>query len=377
MKNLTPQQEYLLLGKVSNTLSEKELEEWEKMVQQVPDIVAAYEQFTQQLPPEQVAAHFSYVDEPNYWDDLSSSLKERPKVHRLPFFRRRWVAAAVIIGVVAAGSVLWNQLRQPNIAAHTKPDIELRLADGSIVNLSQQQGNIKTSSGQLNNTNKTLTYSISNNTTSTAINTLTVPVGLDYKISLADGTEVWMNSATVLKFPLAFTGATREVTINGEAYLKVAEDAKKPFIVHLPNSAVQVLGTEFNVNTYDAGIEKVALVKGSVNMQAPTGESKLTPGKQAVYRTGQPVTQETFDAKFVLGWQKGLFYFDEVSLEEISRVIPRWYGMKVVIDNPAVRRKKFVGVLDRNQPISIFQDDLKLIAGIDSYVDEHHVLHFK
>lgn len=391
MNNLTAHQEYLLLGKVSNTLDEDESKEWEQMIQNLPGVAAAYEQFVSQLPAEHIASGFSYVDQPGYWDDLTASLQKENqstikvpatgKVRRISFFRNRWIAAAIVVGVIAGSVFLWKQIQHRgntnDFAANKKTNIELRLADGSVINLSQRQGSIQTDAAQLNNNNKTLSYSAGDKVIATAINTLTVPVGLDYKIRLADGTEVWMNSATELKFPLAFPGNTREVTINGEAYLKVAKDAQKPFIVHLPNSTVQVLGTEFNVNSYDPGTVKVALVEGSVNMTAPTGEIKLSPGREAIYREGQSLKQDAFDAKFVLGWQKGLFYFDEATLQEIAKVVPRWFGMEVIIDNPEIKGKKFVGVLDRNQPISAFQDDLKLISGIDSYVDKNNVLHFK
>ncbi len=390
MTNLTAHQEYLLLGKVSNTLGEQEIKEWEQMVQQLPEVATAYKQFIDQLPHDQVATGFSYVDDPGYWEDITASFKEKDpaispappaRVRQPSFFRSRWMAAAIVAGIIVGSVFLWNQSRQPanrdNMAANEKPNIELRLADGKVINLSRQQGSIRTNAAQFNNTNKTLTYSTSNNTAAIAINTLTVPIGLDYKINLSDGTEVWMNSATELKFPMAFADVTREITINGEAYLKVAKDTKRPFIVHLPHSTMQVLGTEFNVNSYDSGLVKVALVEGSVNMEAPTGTAKLVPGKQAIYHEGQSIQQETFDAKFVLGWQKGLFYFDEVTLQEIAKVVPRWFGMQVVIDDPAINHKKFVGVLDRNQPISNFQGDLKLISGIDSYVDKNNVLHFR
>jgi len=188
---------------------------------------------------------------------------------------------------------------------------------------------------------------------------------------------IWLNSATKLEFPLAFPGDTREITISGEAYLKVAKNAAKPFIVHLPHSTVQVLGTEFNVNTYDSGLVKVALVEGSVNMQAPTGTSKLAPGKQAVYRFGQPISQETFDARTVLSWQKGLFYFNDASLQEISKVLPRWYGIQVTIDDPSILSRTFSGIIDRNKPIEVFMEDLKMISRINAYRDKQNVLHFK
>lgn len=380
MSNLTAHQEYLLLGKVSNTLNKRESKEWEQMVKQMPDVAEAFKQFSSRLPSEEMASGFGYLDDPGYWDDLALSFGKRPIAPKpyIRFLRSRWAAAAVFVGIIALSAVLWGRFRQRGMqVASQKPSVELRLADGSAVNLSQHQGRIKTGITSLSNSNNTLTYTVNASADARSINILTVPIGLDYKIFLADGTEVWLNSATELKFPLAFLGNSREIAINGEAYLKVAKDAGKPFIVHLPHSSVKVLGTEFNVNTYDSGIVAVALVEGSVNLQTPGGDANIVAGKQAIYTKGQPIRQEPFDPTYVLGWRQGLFYFDEATLEEISKVVPRWYGMQVVIDNPAIKDKKFAGVLDRKQSISVFQGDLKLISGIDSYVDRDNVLHFK
>ena len=289
--------------------------------------------------------------------------------------------ASVAIVMLTAGSILWSQFSKPGrrdqVAVPSKPAIELKLAGGQVVNLSQEQGAIDAGAAKLSNSNKSLSYSVNNDQSLIGINTLTVPIGLDYKINLADGSMIWLNSATKLEFPLAFPGDTREITISGEAYLKVAKNAAKPFIVHLPHSTVQVLGTEFNVNTYDSGLVKVALVEGSVNMQAPTGTSKLAPGKQAVYRFGQPISQETFDARTVLSWQKGLFYFNDASLQEISKVLPRWYGIQVTIDDPSILSRTFSGIIDRNKPIEVFMEDLKMISRINAYRDKQNVLHFK
>lgn len=379
MGNLTVHQRYLLLGKVSKTLNDEESEEWDQMLEQVPEVAAAYEQFTRRLPADKVASGFSYVDEPGYWDDLAVTLKGKPVApgRLLPWWRSRWTAAAAFAGIVATSALLWSQFSpKDTLVASQKPSVELQLADGSAINLSQRKGSIKTGTASLNNTNNTLTYTAGNNTRSTAINTLRVPTGLDYKILLADGTEVWMNSATELKFPLAFPGNTREITIDGEAFLKISKNAQKPFIVHLPHSTVQVLGTAFNVNTYDSAVETVSLVEGSVNLHTVVGDTRLEPGTQAVFSHGR-VQEKTFNPKYVLGWREGLFYFDETTLPEISQAIERWFGMQVMIDNPAIRDKKFAGVLDRKQPISVFQNDLKLISGIDSYIDQNKVLHFK
>jgi len=385
MEQLTDEEKYLLLGKVTGTLSPVEEEVLEHLFQTNPHARPAYDELAGALPMEDVTTQFARRKENPTWRDLKTEFRKKqslrqPPIKRIPFYKKKWVAAAGIIGVLATGAILWNQWRKPGAdldIASVKPAIELKLANGQVVNLSQQQGDIDAGTAQLTNNNKALSYSIDSGMAAVGINTLTVPIGLDYKINLADGSEVWLNSATKLEFPLAFPGATREITINGEAYLKVAKNAAKPFIVHLPHSSVQVLGTEFNVNSYDSGVVKVALVEGSVNMQAPTGASRLVPGKQAIYHAGQPISEEIFDARSVLSWRKGLFYFNNASLQEISKVLPRWYGINIAIDDPAILDRTFSGVINRNRPIQVFMEDLKVISRIDTRIDQNGTLHFK
>ena len=390
MDQLTDEEKFLLLGKVTGTLSLEEQEALEQLFHTNPYARPAYEELTAALPAEDVANAFARRKAHTTWKDLASGLRQERqlatfKTRIIPLYTKKWIAAVAITAILMTGALVWQQfyrLNEPEVATiPAKPGIELKLANGQVINLSQQRGNINTGTVQLNNNNKSLTYATTtttnNSSTAIAANTLTVPVGLDYKINLADGSEIWLNSATRLDFPLAFTGNTREITINGEAYLKVAKNAAKPFIVHLPNSTVQVLGTEFNVNSYDSGVVRVALAEGSVNMKTLTGETELSPGRQAIYHAGQPIEQEDFDARRVLSWRKGLFYFNNASLEEISRVVPRWYGIQVAIDDPAILSRRFTGVIDRNRPIDVFVEDMKVISGIDARVNKNGVLHFK
>ncbi|MBV8251515.1 MAG: FecR domain-containing protein [Chitinophaga sp.] len=385
MDQLTSEEQFLLLGKVSGSLSPDEENALEQLFQSNPHARQAYEELVSSLPVEDVTVHFAQRKENPTWRDLKTEFQERGQsslvVKQVPFYRKKWIAAAMVIGVMAMGAVLWQQFRKSVktdlIKIPSTSAIELKLANGQVINLSQEQGTINVGTAQLNNTNKSLNYATGNSPTVAGINTLTVPIGMDYKINLSDGSEVWLNSATQLEFPLSFSGNTREITINGEAYIKVAKNALKPFLVHLPHSTVQVLGTEFNVNTYDSGVVRVALVEGSVNMHAATGESKLTPGKQAIYQIGKSITQVVFEERNVLSWRKGLFYFNDISLEEISKVLLRWYGVKVVIENPALLSRQFSGVINRNRPIQYFIEDLKVISHIDAELDRNGVLHFK
>lgn len=385
MDLLTSEEQFLLLGKVSGSLSPDEENAWEQLSLTNPHARQAYEELVSSLPVEDVTVHFARRKENPTWRDLKSEFQESQQspliVKQIPFYRKKWVAAAMVIGLLAMGAVLWQQfgksVKKDLVTIPSKSAIELKLANGQVINLSQKQGTIDVDAAQFNNTNKSLFYATGNSSTVAGINILTVPIGMDYKINLSDGSEVWLNSATRLEFPLSFTGNTREITINGEAYVKVAKNPLKPFLVHLPHSTVQVLGTEFNVNTYDSGVVTVALVEGSVNMRAATGESKLTPGKQAIYQSGKLITQDTFDERHVLSWRKGLFYFNDASLKEISNVLLRWYGIKVVIENPAILSRQFSGVINRNRPIQIFIEDLKIISHIDAELDQNGVLHFK
>jgi transmembrane sensor len=246
----------------------------------------------------------------------------------------------------------------------------------SIIDLTSTKGSINTRSATINNTGETLTYN-SNRFDNGSMNTLTVAPGMDYLITLADGSKVWMNSTTKIDFPFSFSGKTREISIDGEAYLEVAKKNDQPFIVHLPGSEVQVLGTEFNVNTYDTGTIKVSLIEGSVKFNAASGNLTLKPGRQGVYLRNKNIYDQIFDSQKTLSWRKGIFYFDESPLEEIAKIIPRWFNTKTVIDNERNKSKRFVGVVNKNLPLSEFLKTLEYVADFKSYFDKDGVLHFK
>lgn len=291
-------------------------------------------------------------------------------------------AAAAVVLLAIAG---WLLFKGSPGSDHTSPalvfrpgstdHIRLELASGKTVDLSGRQGLISTEGAELTNEGDALTYRPS--APVSGINTLTVPAGASYSITIADGTKVWLNSMSVLKFPLEFTGNSREISIEGEAYLKVAENKSNPFIVHLPNSNVLVTGTEFNINTYNPDAERVALVNGSVYLSAANATTILTPGTQAVYNTRSGWSKTSFDTDEVLGWRQGLYYFYDTTLEDISGTLTRWFGITVVIDHPAIRDRRFAGVLDKNQSIHVFLKNIKAVAGINYYfTDEEQELHF-
>jgi transmembrane sensor len=204
---------------------------------------------------------------------------------------------------------------------------------------------------------------------------------MDYKITLSDSSEIWLNSVSSLSFPSTFAADKREISIRGEAYCRIAKHANQPFIIHLPGNTVQVTGTEFNVNTYSSSGVRVALVDGGVNLvSGATAASgpvtlKINPGFQAVSAAGK-IEQAPFQADKVLGWRQGIYNFDGAALDEISEVLARWFGTRTQLDDPSLAHKKFAGALYKKRPLSSFLDNFKVISHIDSYFDEKGMLHF-
>jgi hypothetical protein len=243
------------------------------------------------------------------------------------------------------------------VASVYKPDtpsknIQLELANGQVINLSN---NKVADNLVMQHINKAPEYA-----------TLKTPDGKDYTIRLSDGTEVQLNAATTMRFPLSFTGNKREVFINGEAFLKVSPNRDKPFIVHLPNSTVFVLGTEFNVNTYNE--ERIALITGALKVN----DILLKPGQESVASV-----IHTFDETDVLSWRNGKFVFNNTTLEEVCKILPRIYGIAVELDNKAIADKRFSGVIDKNKPIAHVLEALKATNGLNYFTDNNSVLHIK
>ncbi len=209
---------------------------------------------------------------------------------------------------------------------------------------------------------------------SSQLATLIVPPGKDYTVRLPDGTEVMLNAATILQMPLTF-GDNREVTLNGEAWFGVAKNEQKPFRVHLPKSTVQVLGTTFNVNTYDSSHVKVALESGAVRMLTNDGDLLLEPGNAVHYQPGKKPVATTFDAG-LFSWKDGYYVFEHTPISEIGDIIARTYRVKVVMDSRATANREYSSRLEKNAPLEQFLVRLKTLNNIDyQFENGDSVLH--
>ena len=277
------------------------------------------------------------------------------------------IAASIVVLVVAG----WWFGREPEpkggnvqIMAETIQPGQSRavvtLADGQQIVLEQANRKIEESDGTVLHSDSGALVYIANAEKMVAkvmYNTVSIPRGGEYRLELADGTKVWLNAATELRFPVNFTGNMREVYLKGEAYFQVKRDEKHPFIVHTSMGAIEVLGTSFNVRDYESEREVVTTLEtGRVIYVSGNTREKVTlnPGYQVLEKESSPVEVRKVDPLQYTGWREGKYVFEDVALEDIMRTLCRWYDIDVVYADPAVKKFHFTGDLERYESISVF-----------------------
>lgn len=197
----------------------------------------------------------------------------------------------------------------------------------------------------------------------TATKTVVIPRGRLYKVTLSDGSEVWLNADSRLVFPARFSGARRRVELEGEAYFKVAKDASHPFIVKAGNVSTVVLGTEFNVRSYVNEAPEVALVEGSVvvNDCRSSRTVKLIPGQAAVVAK-EKIAVNRINTDYYKQWKEGLFYFDNASLLDVMKELGRWYNIGIEIEDPSLARYNIHFIGSRDDRLEQIVSDLNFFS---------------
>ncbi|HLA51805.1 MAG TPA: FecR domain-containing protein [Flavitalea sp.] len=197
------------------------------------------------------------------------------------------------------------------------------------------------------------------------INTLSTPVGGQYQLRLEDGTEVWLNAASSISFPTAFSDKERSVEVKGEVYFEVKRDPSKPFKVTFNGNTITVLGTHFNVMAYeDEDLNRVTLLEGSVNLSNASSQSKLVPGQQAVVnRRTSAIENRKVNVEEAIAWKKGFFFFENENIESIMRKLSRWYNTTTDYQGD-MKGKEFSGTVSRFENISEVLDLLEETGSI-------------
>ncbi|MBE8724374.1 FecR family protein [Flavobacterium hungaricum] len=186
-----------------------------------------------------------------------------------------------------------------------------------------------------------------------SFNTLSTPTGGQYNIVLADGTKVFLNAVSSIKYPTQFNGDQRIVELDGEAYFEVAKNKSKPFIVKSDQQSIEVLGTHFNVHAYDnESVVKTTLLEGSVAVSSKNQKAVLKPGQQAnLSDNTAKITIKEVDTEAAIAWKNGRFKFDNADLKSVMKQLERWYGIKVEYRGD-VSDVRFNGGTFRNKNLS-------------------------
>ena len=292
---------------------------------------------------------------------------KRERVRQIGF-RYWWKYAALFILPLSVALVLWQGMKNEaeeehrQFSAVSRPGGEraiLKLYDGKTVMLDStmkssliaHEANVRIEM----DSNHLLRYSSHDSIGMANVNKnneLIIPKGGEYQVMLADGTKVWLNSASRLIYPQSFMGKERRVVLSGEAFFDVAHDAERPFIVETSRMNVKVLGTRFNVNDYDDNEEvSTTLVNGSVEIVSGDQQAfRLVPGEQA-YGKENELEKREVNVRLYTSWIDGKFLFNNTELEEIAKQISRWYDVEIFFSSESVKKVRFTGAIVKFKPL--------------------------
>lgn len=358
-----------LFGKyIQDEISEEELEILFKLIKDCD-----FENF---VPEKEIVKYFGNEMEDIIGEDNSSKPKEG-RVFQLYTKKIAYVAAAILLIVVSGIYHRLSDRYENNMGQELVQSVEpldvmpgqnfavltssrgksiiLSETDDGQINTGEDVDIVKVNDGELIYTSQGKAEP-----DEMIYNTLSTPRGGQYQLTLSDGTKVWLNAASSIRFPVEFPDDERRVDITGEVYFDVAHSEEQTFIVHAGSSVIEDLGTAFNVTAYeDERSVKTTLVEGIVKVR----EHILSPGEQAIEDENDHIQiLKNVDLDNVVSWKDGFFSFENANLAEIMRVLSRWYNLEVDYENEAGLEKRYSGKIDRNLTLLQVLAGLKLTA---------------
>lgn len=372
--------EWYFAQKLTGSLNDKDLQYIDTLIERSEKVSGWWHAYCKEFNPDDINSQFARLDQVS-WKPIGeskSSVRLWPNIglsgkKRLAIYMAAAIALAIMLIKDPAGLLIPKRVNPSIISQPLEDGVVLELADGRPNDLSKFNGsNFK---GIYYNSRENI-LSFIDTKFAGGINTLKVPAARNLDVLLSDGSKMLINSGSEVKFPAVFPAGAREIYVKGEIYLTVAKDEKRPFKVITDAGEVQVLGTEFNLNSYTAGKMKVTLVKGSVKVVSGDRQRVIKPGTTATADKNVIQVEKDKDQR-QLSWQKGLYYFQESDLKELQVLLKRWYNVTVYIDNPGLSNQKITGVVDRNKDINVFLKNLTEVTTIKYITDADHNVHFR
>jgi ferric-dicitrate binding protein FerR (iron transport regulator) len=312
--------------------------------------------------------------------------------------RKSWsrrLAAACILVLFAAGiwsiarnvesaapAISTDRIRSHSISATDKAagmdKASLTLSDGSVIMLDRARKGVLARQGStsLLMDGSKLVYKPSSVDSSRLVyNSITTPRGGEFHVELPDGSQVWLNAASSIRFPTAFNGKERRVEITGEAYFEIAQNPSMPFFVNIRSSEIQVLGTHFNVSGYnDEAVLKATLLEGSIKFVHGTSSSILRPGQQArLTDDGTIKIEDQVHVKVATAWKGGLFRFEGADITTVMTQVSRWYDVDVVYagEKPS---DLFFAEIPRDTRLSNVLKALEMASKLKFRIEENNII---
>ena len=294
------------------------------------------------------------------------AMKRKQRQRKLAYW---WAAAAAIVIIIGisffTGQKDSNSIpRQQNLLSEIKPGsskavlvlgngIKMALKDSTSIQFTEETANINIENGQVS-----YQRAKEDSIRKSIVNTVYTPQGGEYKLTLADGTKVWLNAESRINFPTVFKGREREVTVEGEVYFEVAKDSLHPFKVHTGEAVITVVGTSFNVRNYPEEAHRITLAEGKVLVEHQGQIMSINPGEQWI-KDEEGVHVQQVDAHSICRWKEGAFVFKDCMLKDVFRELERWYNIHVFYGNSGVEELPFTGIFPRygefNKVLSIIE----------------------
>lgn len=287
-------------------------------------------------------------------------------------FLKRWSSVAALVAIVTVALVFWIFPRQENtgIAMLNEQIVPgqfkalLTLSNGQTIALAKNTGELEVKNTAAVVRQDTLTYESQDNLNEGQYHRISIPRGGEYILKLSDGTKVWLNSETELRYPAVFSGVQRKVFLKGEAYFEVEHDSLHPFIVETGPQRLTVLGTSFAIRAYeDEKSITTTLESGRVNIEVPDRQIVLSPGYQTRLNA-EGLKMEKVNTSLYTAWRKGVFIFANQRLGDILNTLSRWYNIEVFYTSAELETISFTGELKRYGDIREFLEKIQLLEKV-------------
>jgi transmembrane sensor len=373
----------VLIRSINNELNEDEDAELQKWLAESTANKDLYKEMSEQASRSLALSGMERYPVQSAFSRIQKSTKR--KSTRL--WSRTIAAAAAILLVLGSVILIYNRYNHKINSDHllyARQDIApgknvatLTMANGKVINLSDHKKGIVIDAAQLTYNDGTTIDAAADGKTD-QYQSISTPRGGTYQVRLSDGTMVWLNAASTLRFPIKFLGNERKVEIIGEAYFEVTKNKTKPFKVRTDRQEIKVLGTHFNINSYaNDGITMTTLLEGAVQVSTLNKTNKqalvLKPGQQSIL-TPDHFTMKQVDTEVVVAWKNGYFRFDDENLENIMHNVARWYNADVVFTNERLKKELFAGIISRDTKVSELLKMLELAGEVKFKIENNKII---